>query len=214
MKDPALLEDLVDILTVAFDAISDPDKLVSDEYPSTQVWALVKKQGAKGHAAGRPKTLEGYASARSADKQQVADMNVMILREELESFQEDLQTAYRRFKTLCAGAGGNQKKIFDEFIEEYTGAAAGENDEYYDKNLLEIIGSQLPVQSAVLELTFRDVRAMPSDMFTLWIREIKTSADRAKAILDKKDLWISPNTTDPNVMDDDRFAFVPVVDLP
>ncbi len=218
MDNESLYAECIDILTSAFNTISDlsegKELQTADGEIATKIWTLATMLGTNdGVAPENLLKLEGYACARSEENEKVADMNILVLRWELEDFHKSLQKAYTSFNAYIAGDGGNKKKIFDDFIEEFTGVAAGENEEYYDKNLLEILGRQFPVQTKTLKMKFKDVRNMNPEMFTKWVNDIKTAAGRAKKILDKKDAWTG-TAISVGEMDDQRFAFISVADLP
>lgn len=200
------VNDLRLTIEAALDRLGDemPDSRMADK-----VWALKKALREDGETPANQQY--GYASALSQEGGLVAEMKAMVLHEELERLHASLKSTHTDLRRYYAQGKGNLKIILDDLLEELTGAVAGENAEYYDRNIMEIIGEQLPVHTPALTINLRDVQRMTTEKFEEWLDDIQKSVERAKNLLDSKEAWIKINSGEDS---EQSYAFISVNDLP
>ena len=216
ITDTNIANDMSEILRNGIRAVvSDdvPDDIVTGKGSviAKSVWDL-KKFVSKGQTvtsdgSDNNKAL-GFACARTNKEIKCAELNILVLRDEMEDFADALSRASSRLDKLLSGKGGNIKVIFDSFLEEFVGIASGSvTDEDYEMDLEKILGLQMPVKTKTLKKKIKDVMRMSDKERAEWMKDIKDARDRAKAILNKKEAWV-------DTYDKQKFAFIPTADLP
>ena len=134
--------------------------------------------------------VTGFACARTNLDNKCAELNIMVLREEMKTFHDVLDQAYRRLDKLNSGKGGNVKVIFDTFLEDYVGIASGTaTDSDYEMSVAEVLKLQMPVKTRTLKMSIREIMRMGPEDRKKWMAGIKDAVDRTQAILDKKEAW-------------------------
>ena len=218
LSDPNLSQNLVKALKDGLFAIINERPSGASTSSSTSafadsVWDLKEmlKNSQTGASISGDK-VTGFACARTNLDSKCADLNIMILREEMKMFHDQLDQAYRRLDKLNSGKGGNVKVIFDTFLEEYVGIASGSaTDSDYEMSLATVLKLQMPVKTRTLKMSIREIMRMSSDDRAKWMDGIKDAVDRTQAILDKKEAWTD---TFEGASESQRFAFISVADLP
>ena len=182
---------------------------------AASVWNLKKlvDEGQQGAKSLDNNKAQGYSCARTNKDEKCASLNILVLRSEMEDFEDSLTQAYRRLDKLNTSGVGNVKVIFDSFLEEYVGIASGSaTDEDYEMNLSDILGLQMPVKTKTLKMSFKDVMRMNDKARATWMADIKDARDRVKTILNQKERWVE--TYHVSGERAQKFAFIPIEDLP
>ncbi len=220
ISDPNVSQNLVTELKNGFYALKTDRSALSSVKSSSgsgvfadSVWDLKEMLSNSQSGAGVfGNKVVGFASARTNLDTKCADLNIMILRNEMKNFHDQLDQAYSRLDKLITGKGGNIKVIFDNFLEHYVGIASGTaTDADYDMDLATILDLQMPVKTKTLKLSIREVMRMSDRERLEWMHGIKEAIDRTQAILDKKEAWID---TFQKSDSSQSFAFISVADLP
>ena len=201
MTNPKIAEDLVKVISAGIKVARSVNS--SDE----------KSKSASAKSKSKAyKKVQGYAAAYTNKGKKCAKLNVMILRSEMEDFVDALGSAHRRL-TKYSSTGVNVKVVIDSLLEDCLGISAGEATlEDYEKNLEEILGLQMPVNTQTLKISFKDVMRMNEETRAKWMEDIKATRDRANDLLRQKERWIYSYPEEDE--ESQCFAFIPIDEMP
>ena len=159
LSDPNISKNLVKAFKEGFYALINDYKPSGSRSNSSafaeSVWDLKEMLKNSQNGAGiSGNKVTGFSCARTNLDTKCAELNILVLREEMETFHDVLDQAYRRLDKLNSGSGGNVKVIFDSFLEDFVGIASGTaTDSDYEMSVAEVLKLQMPVKTRTLKMS-------------------------------------------------------------
>lgn len=154
--------------------------------------------------------LSGSAGVRDGRGREVAQRKVLVSRVELQRLHSTLDAIHKKFQAKTAKADRQDVgRILDELKQITAQTGAGQTTFAEDVRIKDVV-SDLPLRTAALDTTPRDLAVMPSDAFQQWLNRLEAAIFRADDLLGGKAQWLELSSKAQN----EKFTFLHVSELP
>ena len=154
---------------------------------------------------------DGTATTRDQKGREVAFKRVMISENEIRRLHSTLNSMYTKFRRMTNKADRqNVGDVLNSLKESMAETGAGQ-DLTADVKLKDII-SELPLRTAALDTTAKDLSAMTPEAFKDWLRRLEAAMFATDELLSSKtqDNWYTLNAKAVNA----KFTFLKLSELP
>ena len=202
-----LSEKIIDCIKLLRQARDSEPEDEEDEDDVPTVWKLTKATEPSIHSG----VIYGFARAQDSDGVCVAIPCVLILREDIENFRDNM-VVFRKTLSRYLNGVGSLNNLFNEFQERY-GDDAEEGEGITENTDLEsLLGTGFPYKTDILKTTLGDLSQMTKDEFKNWVVKLGRTISSAEAMLNNKDNWTAQGWQPPQGKPQE-FQLVPIEDL-
>ncbi|MEK6235425.1 MAG: hypothetical protein N2C14_12025, partial [Planctomycetales bacterium] len=154
-------------------------------------------------------TVKGFARLRDSNGREVAQKRVIVSEDELRRLRSTLDAIRSKFQARVRKA---DRQDVSEILEELQSIAAqtvaGQKNFDADVNLKQVI-TDLPLRTAALDTTPRNIAVMTSSAFKDWLARLDVAVTRADELLSGPNwLVLSP------LAENEKFTFLRLNELP
>ena len=150
------------------------------------------------NAKGKDKlgvTSDGYAAERNDKGSRIAMKKLIVYKDEMIRLESTLNFLHAQFKLMAnPSKRGNVKTVLN-VLKQVAAVVASGQEVNANTNLGDFI-TALPLKTSALKISARDLAILSQERFENWLENLKSSAERARGVLDSPDWYVLSSKED------------------